>query len=576
MVEVNYGEPLKIIDTIEFDDSKEYDYDFFYKGGGKSLAGGTLGIGGVSPFFIKLSSLKKIAKDETKSLGEKIKHSSDFIGFYKKEYKDNLLEDFFEDIKEREEEIANTESDWLFIKKVQGKGTLERHCFFIKEYLLAPQNKNINWVNGYCSFCGSEGEMRDIRLPFFSLDISNYNFGMASNDIDKGPLKLCSDCELDITGGWNYISSVFGGYYVLIPEPCKSNRQVLNLFFRLANENASNFEKLNNVMREKELHKDLEFKFLVTSTQQSKVNILKMVPHYKMFAVEFQDELLVDGNYLQYFPAGDVKISVSKLENFFELEKILKSFFVNDNNYPLFDNFHFYQLYNRDLPKNMDNLFKHLLYTHRDEMFSFIYECNLDGLKKSTLLQIVANFLQYEMRKCDTDERFGGGIVRNKIIEGLNYYYFLCSKIYGESNMKKEFEELKKNFEKFDQAENRERIKQIAGEKNPEMLYYLIGQFIRKIDDFRYIENKNKIFNGFVESLNKKNVTKRFAEDIIQGQNYYIERLNPKVKFIFDVLAENTNNLFKDTIFPEVLISMTSGYYSENILKSEKEGENNE
>jgi len=265
------------------------------------------------------------------------------------------------------------------------------------------------------------------------------------------------------------------------------------------------------------------------------------------------------------------------LENYFDLEEILKFFFVNERNYyfnELYGQpFHFYQLYNTDLPNDLNPKFKHLLYAHRDELFSFIYETNPDAISKESLNEIVENFLRYELRNIDTTH-FDSGTVRNKLIEGLNYYYFLCSKILGESNMKNKTKKLEEYFEVFEEPESKQKIRELVNDdENLQLVYYLIGQFIRKIDDSRYNENKNTIFSNFVESLNRKNAKQRFATEILQGQTYYIERLNPKGKFVFDIVSDNLDNLFQQKSFSDILIAMVSGYYAENIFKSKKRGD---
>ncbi|MFP4051361.1 MAG: hypothetical protein ACLFVB_06435 [Thermoplasmata archaeon] len=557
------------IKKIEYEENSDDKYKYFYAGGNAALVGGALGIGGVSPFFIDLSKIQQ----------KKIERSDGFNDYYKRKYNDNTVKNLLDFYKDNEEKFQKLESDWVYVKYFEGVETKERYEYFIKTYATAPQNKRIEWVEGNCSLCGKSGEMRDIRLPFFSLEVTNYNFGLASNEVDKGPLKLCQECEGEVVAGWKYLSNIFGNNYLLIPEPRFESMEGLDVFVDIAEANATDFEKLNNLIFEKEIYETLEFRFLVTERQQSKLNILKSVSNYYLFAKKFKDEHLILDDELKYYPQSGIDIQNRTLKNYFDLENILKFYFVNEGNYYLDDlygqTFHFYQLYNTDLPKKMNSKFKHQLYAHRDELFSFIYETNLDALPKKSLNEIVENFLRYEFRDHDTGNNFDPSIVRSKIIEGLNYYYFLCSKIYGESNMKNKTKELKKYFDKFEEPETKEKIRELVNEEDNSLLvYYLIGQLIGNIDDFRYKKgNKNSIFSDFVESLNRKNAKQRFAEEILQGQIYYIEKSNPKAKFVFDILADNLNNLFKQKSFSDVLIAIVSGYYGENILKSEKRGE---
>lgn len=567
LIEITNGE-INEIEKIEYDEVSDDKYKYFYAGGNAALVGGSLGIGGVSPFFVDLSKIQK----------KKVKKSEDFEDYYKKEYNDGMVKSLLEFFKNNEDKFQDLEADWGFITKFEGNETEEAHEFFINTYVTAPQNKNIDWIEGNCTLCGKTAKMRDIRLPFYSLEVTNYNFGLASNEVDKGPLKLCKECEGKIISGWKYLSNIFGNNYVLIPEPRHESLDSINDYIRIAEENANDFERLNNLIGERELYEDLEFRFLVTEPQQSKLNILRSVSNYRLFAKKFENEDLILDDDLKYFPNSDIDPMVRSLSTYFDLESILKFFFVNDNNY-YFDKlmgqkFHFYQLYNTELPKNLNSKFKHQLYAHRDELFSFIYETNPNALPKSSLNEIVENFLRYELRNEVSEGRFEEGIVKNKIVEGLNYYYFLCSKIYEVSNMKNKTKRLKKYFEDWEEPESKQKIRDLVNEdENLRLLYYLIGQFIRAIDDFRYNEDKNKIFSDFVESLNRKNAKSRFAEEILQGQTYYIEKLNPKAKFVFDLLTENLDELFQQKSFSDVLIAVVSGYYAEKILKSEYEGD---
>jgi len=567
IIEINNGK-INEIKNIEYEKKSDDKYKYFYAGGNAALVGGALGIGGVSPFFVDSSKIQK----------KKIKRSDGFNDYYKEKYDDDIVKTLLEFFKDNEDEFQELDSDWVYIKNFAGFETEERHDYFIKTYVTAPQNKSIDWVEGNCSLCGKSGEMRDIRLPFFSLEVTNYNFGLASNEVDKGPLKLCQKCEGEVTAGWKYLNNIFGNNYLLIPEPRYDSLEGLDVFNQLAKENANDFEKLNNLIYEREIYENLEFRFLVTEKQQSKLNILRSVSNYHLFAKKFKHENLIIDEELKYFPNDNIGIKIKILKNYFDLEEILKFFFVNQRNFYLKklygSSFHFYQLYNTDLPNDLDPKFKHLLYAHRDELFSFIYETDSTALPKHSLNEIVENFLRYELRKIDTGDKFGPGLVRNKIIEGLNYYYFLCSKIYGESNMKSKAKALEEYFENFEKEASKEKIRSFVGKgENLQLTYYLIGQFIRKIDDFRYNENKNSIFSNFIESLNRKNAKHRFAQDILQGQTYYIEKLNPKAKFIFDIITDNLENLFQQKSFSDILIAIVSGYYSENILKSKKRGE---
>lgn len=557
--------------VITFDPTEEYENYFYYQGGNDALVGGTMGIGGVSPFFM----------DPPKLEVDKIDRSEEFNDFYEKEYNDSLVEDLLNYYRRNGQQIRDLDVDWIYVDSFMGQDTEQAHNFFIQEYLKAPQNKDIDWVEGTCTSCGSKEELRDIRLPFFSLDKPAYNFDLKRNEVSSGRLKLCQSCELKVAAGWKYINNVFGNYYALLPAKRNGGSEAMDLFFRLANENANDFEKLNNLIGGRELYENLEFRFLVTDREQSKLNILRSVDNYHLFAKKFEDENLVEGDRLKYVHMDGIEPQINQVRNYFDLERVLKSFFLKDNNYPVdrvagSNSFHFYHLYNRDLPRNTVTEHKHLLFAHRDELFSFIYESNLQALREKTLDEIVQSFLRFELRNLDVGENFSYGLVRSKILNGLNNYYFLRTKILGDKIMRDKANKLEGYFEDLSEKD-KEDVKDLLHEEDSrELLYYLVGQLIRKVDNFRGTEGKNQIFDDFLTSLNRKNASKRFAEEILQGQNYYIQRLSVKSKFVFDLLAESLEELFEDGSFPKIIISLTAGYYSKNILGVEKGGEKDE
>ncbi|NIQ05463.1 MAG: hypothetical protein GWO20_06965, partial [Candidatus Korarchaeota archaeon] len=99
--------------------------------------------------------------------------------------------------------------------------------------------------------------------------------------------------------------------------------------------------------------------------------------------------------------------------------------------------------------------------------------------------------------------------------------------------MKEEISKLKSSLDELGEAQ-KEELKQVI-EEDERLLYYLIGQLIRKIDNFRGSKGKNKIFSSFIQNVNPRNIKARFAKDILQGQDYYLEKLTrkDKIEFIF-------------------------------------------
>ncbi|PKP59880.1 MAG: hypothetical protein CVT89_00750 [Candidatus Altiarchaeales archaeon HGW-Altiarchaeales-2] len=471
------------------------------------------------------------------------------------------------------------EAKWVYFNSFKGKSTEDIHKKFI-DYNIekATRNKQIKNINGKCSLCGEMSELCYPQLEFFSLDVSNYNHNLVPNDIDNSRFRVCKNCESNIVSGWNYISNLFSGQYVLIPKlrGKSSSNELLKEFIKIVKADISDFEKLNEVLNHR-MDKEIELSFIVMKKGKQKISIEKFVGNYKTFAIRFEEEYLIKDNELKYVDRESKNISIQQISSFFELERILKYFFVNDKNFSLYQKFYIYNLYNQDLPKDMDSNFKHLLYMHRDELFSFIYETNISALKRKTLNEICLNFLLYEIRKQrefwgkNADEN-----VRLKIMESLNYYYFIKNKIINEYKMKGQIIDLKSKFEmlgdeniKEDDIKRPEIFSEIQKmvEQDNRILYYLIGQFIRKIDNKRGYAKKNKIFDDFIQNINRKNIKQRFAEDILKKQNYYIKQLNPRAKLVFDVMSNNMDNLFEYEPYEEIVIYIITGYYSNNMLK---------
>jgi len=633
---------FNIDEEIKYEENKEYKYLFYYVGSNSSVTG-TTGIMGISPFFFKKEHLKpeKVKKSyryneiyKNKNLiGKEDNFIKDYLD-YLEENTENLgkikvsdknvpeLEDCLnkniipeklkrmlkhrqisentiikkeEDSqwsvidqgdmictikKEKEMFVISITLDWLFFKEFKGKSTLELHKKFIEIYPKLPRKKDVEEVDGICSVCGKKGKIRYPDLPFFALEINNYAHNL-KNDLLSFRARICSNCEPYISTGWKYLNSIFRGrLYILIPKlRDKATKESLRKFIQLINNtNLSNFEKLNLVLRNRHLDEEIELSFIVMKKEQQKMVIEKFVPNYKTFAVRFENETLIQGTELEYVD-WESKIEIPEIRSYFDLERLLRFFFVNDKN--KYFSKYFYELYHHSkqrkvVPENMESSFKHRLFAYRDNLFSFIYETSLYALNDFMLNDICLNFLLYEIRKQRDFWKVNTDInLCHKVMEGLNYYYFLKNKIRGDKKMKEQILNLKYEFEKLEnekaKEEAEEKVEKIV-EEDEKLIYYLIGQFIRKIDNFRGKKGKNKIFDSFVQSINRRNIKQRFVEDILQKQNYYIEKLNPKAKFVFDIMSNNLDKLFEYEPYEEMIISLITGYYSRDILKSSKNG----
>jgi CRISPR-associated protein Csh1 len=571
VIAIDQNGSFKVEETIEFEKDRKYPYSFYYRG--KNSVTGTTGILGITPFFLTVSKLTV----------DKIEKSGEYIERYKKHISaDTLMTNFLDYLKKHCDEIRELSTVWVYVNEFYGKTTEDIHKKFIELDVMAKRNKNIESINGKCDLCGNVSELCYPRFPFFALDVSNYNYNLTSNRPEDSRLKVCKTCEPYIVAGWKALNNLFGGQrYILVPKLRDSaTNDSLRKFVQLVNNNLSSFEKLNSVLGDRKMDEEVELSFVVMRREQQKTVIEKFVPNYKTFAIGFEYESLIQGDELEYVDGKSKNVVVPEIHSFFELERLLKYFFVYTKNQRLSEYFHFYQLYNRGIPENkkmqMDSNFKHLLYIYRDNFFSFIYETNLSALNNKLLNDIGLNFLLYEIRKQrDFWDNKAETNLAFKILESFNYYYFLKHKIVGDVKMKEQILNLKSEFGKLEEENTKQgaekRIEEII-EKDDRLVYYLIGQFIKKIDDFRGYKGKNKIFDDFVQSINRKSIKQRFAEDILQKQNYYIERLNPKAKFVFDIMANNLDKLFEYEPYEEMVISLITGYYSNDILKSSKAG----
>ena len=575
ILEVNEDNSFNIKSRITIDEKeKEETNQFYYRGGNPSITGSG-GIMGISPFFF----------DPSNAIPKKIKKSYRYADRYREKILDDtFVGDFLDWLLENADKISSLDTKWVFFSKFEGKTTKDLHRSFLDCYISTPRNKNIEEIEDRCDICGRVKTLVYTKLPFFALNISVYNHDLSSDELGGSRINICKDCDLQIIAAWKYLLSLFGNKrYLLIPRLKKNSAtDSLTQFFRVVGNNLSSFENLNSVLNNIDLHEDLEFSFAVLSKSQQKTVIEKLVHNYKAYAIRFKDITLKEGDDLKYVNWKG-RISINKIDSYFDLEQLLKFFFIanSEQNYSLHKSFHIYHLYTQKLPKKMDSCFKHLLYIHRENLFRFIYEMDVSALTRGVWNSICLNFLLYEIRK---KREFWGNNADKKlpyrIMEGLNYYYFIKNKILGDSKMKTNLSNVESKFKELEndtmEKKATDELIQITRD-NSVIVYYLIGQFIRVIDDMRYQKTKNKIFDDFIKNVNRRNIKTRFAEDVLQKQNYYIQCLGKKAKFVFNILADNLENIFEHGLYEEIIISLITGYYSNNLLKSsKKEGDSND
>ncbi len=562
----------------------------YYVGGGGDNVTGNQGIMVISPFFFQLKYLSKNKISKSKGYYNK--------KIYKKEIEDldiikhyfSFLEKNSDSIKGKKEE-GTADSTWIYVSDFKGESTLNLHQNYVNLYPLIKRNEEIDDIVDVCDICNNRDTIRYPKIPFYSLDKGCYNHNMNRNELKNARIKICRNCEAYITAGWKFLLNIFNRNYLMIPilKKPEDKKRVFETFIEaIRGQNLSNFEKINATLNKDIINKNLELYFIVYSKDNRGGfgNLESRIRNYKLYSLKFDPKknenlrlLQNDDKTLRYINYSDPNYNSSrKIENFFDIEKILKSFFIMENgNIPTF---YFYELYFKNPPKRMNNQFKHRLYKYRNDLVSFIYNCDPSAINEKILRDIVLNFLLYEIknkRDLFDDPKYEDLNLRNEIMERINYYRFLNEKIINRDDcvmLKNQIQKLDDFFKNFED-DDKEKIKEIVlDEKNKQLLYYLIGNFIQKIDNTRGREEKNKVFENFISNINERNIKNRFQKDILQRQNYYIKERSRKVKFILDLIKYHLDDLFKDLPYEEIMISLITGYYSEDILKSEKSNSN--
>lgn len=85
----------------------------------------------------------------------------------------------------------------------------------------------------------------------------------------------------------------------------------------------------------------------------------------------------------------------------------------------------------------------------------------------------------------------------------------------------------------------------------------------------KHMVKKGVVFSNFVSNVNRNNIKKLFITEILQKNDFYINKMNKKGKFIFKMFELESNNLFdegNDFDFEDYLLLLFTGYYAQDIL----------
>ena len=605
------------------DSDSKFERNLYILTGNSGLTN-TDGIGGISPFFFKLSNSvfkeKKVKEGlSVEELRKKVKKSSEEG---KKNYtlhlkyiignKDlltryghpsdgikvkNIVTKYFKLLennlsnKKTIIDAFNQDFDTLLTSKgIYMYFQLEREFRWVNDLFLdyvkfyKKQKDKIEFIRGYCPFCKQKEKILVYKeFPFFALQKPNYNWNFVSEDLRGSKFKICDECNYFLQAGFDTLKKEFKGSYLLIPHPKTDTEPRYGEFLKEIRSNSSKFEKINSALRA--LYRDFNFDFVVYSS--GKDNQLKRyISNYKAFLLEFKNIQLYDGNELRYLfgEHGKFQKRKSYVENTFDLEDILKEFFVDVQDeklaFPRYN--HLYDIYIKHLTGKTGIFYKFnsktvsLFAKYMENLFTFVYELNTDSLNKEMLNEIVLNCLtileKHNRRDTHPWDTFGEDIKKR-----LNYYFMLKKELIGDKMMdEKNIGELKQICNRYSGEteekigkEETTKILEIV-KKDPAIKYYLIGQFIRLLESFKANEGKKAdLFTSYMSNSNRNNVKSLFVTEILKKNNYYISRLNKKGKIIFNILESNPNLFSDESIsYEDYILFMFAGYYTENILSS--------
>ena len=440
-----------------------------------------------------------------------------------------------------------------------------------------------------CSFCNSQGNVYP-SMGDFVMGNAAFSFNYDDNKdtaVKNSRIKFCKTCAIYAMLAEDKLMKILPNNILLIPK--RINGDYKDFLLEMSKEDKPSFERVNNVLREfKGFNYDLA---LYKNKKQGKGYIIeKYIENYKAYLAMVRSEKdkmqkglsekisLYDGeNRFEYLSFNETinpsDKEVKNIKNIFEFEYIFKQFFINikDSKVDYTKLYHFYQIYTRDLTGkagivgNLDSKTFTIFSKYMHSIFNFVYELNPDAIDKSMLNEIALNCLIKIVKNMEKP--------RYPILKRLNYYLMLNKEILGDKMLEKnDVDKLKTAVEKYEK-DNREIIEEILDltHKNPSLKYYLIGKFLKLIDNKKYHGGKKSdIFGNFVTNANRNNIKNLFVTEVLQKNNYYIQRMNPKGKLVFNLIENDVNSIFNEEnnlSFEDYLLSIFAGYYTENILK---------
>lgn len=532
--------------------------------------------------FINVYDLNKVQKDNMLLLSEKC--SATDIS--------NLIIKYYEFLLENFDEIINSivnfkQSD----KYINNKGSFYLACIFgdyhdlINDFFYLYSNfiqnrkqKYKDYKEGTCSICG-EKNITYPTMTYYNLDKVSFN---NKPSMKNSKLRLCKNCSTFVKyADDKLIKLINNNHFLIIP---KIKNGSYDNFLKISNSEINSFEKINLFLKDCD---NFNFDLLIINVDKQKNNLItikKYIENYKAFLVQFEDLYLYNFNSMNYLLIKKLSNlndeSFNKIENTFSFEKIFKEFFFEldqDNKFKFPNFYHFYEIYTKNLTGNQ-GIFSNfssntisIFSRYCESIFSFIYELNLDAINKKIINEIVLNSILIFQKN-----NLEGNKNNYQILKRLNYYYMFKKEFLEDFMLSNEnINLLKENFGKHDEKskvifdkEEMNSIKNLIVE-DPAIKYYLLGQFISYIDILKRSNDKNgNVFSNYVNNVNRNNIKKLFVSEVLQKNNFYIEKMSKKSKYVFSLFEMDIDNLFNENgfDFEDYLLVIFTGYYTENIL----------
>lgn len=480
-------------------------------------------------------------------------------------------------LKKSEEYDKKLKSNFYLACYFNDNRDLINDLFIFYSKIFKKRDEKINdFDEGICAFCGNK-TITYSSLGSFVLD-NSYGFNYNSN-MSNSRLRLCKSCNSYLRVAENKLKQVLPMPMMIVPK--SKSGLVFESFLKITNLKFGSFSKINTFF--KESSEDVSYDlFFYTEGKGNTYVINKYIENYQSYKINFNNNIkLYDDNSFNYlFNDYYNKKDKIYINNLFDLENIFKSFFIKFSEesivYPSLYNF--YNIYTKDLTgktgifNGFDSATVSIFAKYMHNIFSLIYELNIDSLTINMLNEMVTNVL-IKVQRNSLD-----GTYRLFILRTLNHYYMIKKEFLGDEMLNKDnVLKLKEIFSKYnkDNKDNisKEDVNKIFEfiEEDVSLKYYLLGQFVALLDNSKRANSKNgEIFSNFILNCNKNNIRKLFSTEVLQKNNFYLENMGKKGKFIFKILEQNLSVIFDedDLVFEDYLLLLFTGYYTENILSS--------